>query len=550
MSENKKDFSKYKWFFDINHQYIIKNCNVPFGTIMMPTGTGKSIVIFEDIINTIETYIKTKSKKKIIINISSPLLNLNQQTMNEFIGILSYKYHNTKYEKLFSIFINSSDDNKNYNEQLKHTSINVCKLNELDDYFINSNVCNIAIVSSCHKSLPKFISKISKLNKKEIDIISYIDESHIIKLKDQTECIEKEVDAYVDLNKLCKYSTKVIALSATPDNEVTKCINGYNTKHNVNNKYIYVMYPSEAIDQNIIVKPCIKKIQTNCKNINLNILDTVIDDVCKSNYNKNIPHKILVTLDNADVLKQIHEELESKGYKVFSTCCKYGYNIGKSNYTDITDFIKEVDNYNDNCFVLHLRQLTQGINIKTLTDCVILSNTFDVTKERDIIQIIGRVLRTLSEDRGKSINERKKQYGGVYFITPIDDIDILNKLSKFMVGYYNIPIDHIFADKIYINTGISNKNLFDNKQEIKVNSNNKETLSIEEMFINIEKYINSYIDTFKFNINVLHDFDLDNTVNNIIKDFDDEIILSDFFDNTILKNKVIDIFNKFGITNI
>ena len=77
---------------------------------------------------------------------------------------------------------------------------------------------------------------------------------------------------------------------------------------------------------------------------------------------------------------------------------------------DETEFVHNVDDYNGDCFVLHIKQLTQGIDVKTLTDCIYYNSSHlnDGTK-RTILQTIGRTLRPLKGERGKRKDERLKK---------------------------------------------------------------------------------------------------------------------------------------------
>ena len=174
---------KMQWFIDKYNSnaldYIIKKTGYSFGTICMPTGTGKSGVVYEDIINIINNNPKGH---KVVINISCPILKLTQQFISDLFSVFNEIYKSTNTN--FNFYINSSDNGKNYNDSISVMDVNIDRFSKFDN-FINDPNTDIAIVASCHKSLYKFINKISKI--KKIEIISYIDEAHLIDVKSSSK---------------------------------------------------------------------------------------------------------------------------------------------------------------------------------------------------------------------------------------------------------------------------------------------------------------------------------------------------------------------------
>ncbi len=507
---------KMKWFVDKynNKQldYIIRDTKSNYGTIIMPTGTGKSGVVYADIIN----HIDNLNGKKLIINISCPILKLSQQFINDLFEVLSHIY-NKNIQNKFSFFINSSDSGKKY--KLHDIKINTyyfsvkTEKNDISDferYFLNDSNIDIAFIISCHKSLPKFIKKFTLLKNKNklenIDTYTYIDESHLINVhgndnddnnniygQDQDN-IEDE-SMFINIKKLCKCSY-VYSFTATPDQDVVKIINeaGHNIK-----RYLYHMKPIEAISKNMILKPFVKFITTTADKIMPEMLSAIMKD--SKITNSEIHHKILVTLQSSTQLKNIKQSLEKMGFKVFSTCSKFGFNSDsvddEKNDEEIVKFINDVENYNGDCFVLHIRQLIQGIDISSLTDCVLWDNSNANTKHyRHIIQTIGRVLRMGKDKNGKSErllseDKRTKKFGGVYFITSLDNENVQKNIGSFICRYYGF--DNI---EFEIKTGriqqlSKQTELFSkNEKEEKQTAWNNEI--IQTLLINIENRIKEY----------------------------------------------------------
>jgi hypothetical protein len=110
----------------------------------------------------------------------------------------------------------------------------------------------------------------------------------------------------------------------------------------------------------------------------------------------------------------------------------------EENVIDEISFIKEVDSWNDNCFVLHIRQLTQGIDVKTLTDCIIYNSTrLNDGVKRIIVQTIGRTIRPMAGERGLSKDKRIKKDGNVLFLIGDNDYDaVKNQTTNFLLQYY------------------------------------------------------------------------------------------------------------------
>ena len=124
--------------------YILNDTGYRFGTVCMPTGSGKSAVVYSDIINTIDT---NTYGQKLVFNISCPILKLSQQFISDLMDIMNIIYKN----KRIVLFINSSDTGINY--QKLDSNIPVKSFSQFKKTFIEKDTFNIAIIASCHKSL-------------------------------------------------------------------------------------------------------------------------------------------------------------------------------------------------------------------------------------------------------------------------------------------------------------------------------------------------------------------------------------------------------------
>lgn len=433
---------------------------------------------------------------------SAPYLLLAQQMMNDLFEVLNKLYKDQL--PIFKFFICSSDTYKKYSN---NTEIDAFSWNDIEDELFKSKQCNIAIVASCHKSLNKFVDRITngKFKSKKCTIVSYIDESHLISLnkKINEDCEDK---TYVKLNALCQNSTHVYALSATPNPIITRTINNYSSYKDRDNydkdrHYIYVMSPAEAIQLNLIVAPYVFFTKTDASKIDARMLIDILSKAKK--HNENISHKILVSLYSCDDVEFLYKQLEKYkneyNYEIFyndsiHNTNKLSNDVNIPDDEDIMDFSNRITKCEKDCFILHIRKLTAGIDIKCITDCVIWSNSHvNVSIYRKIIQTIGRATRTLDGERGVDITNRIKKDCGVFFITNKEDDEIEKSLTKFVINYYGIDYVY-FCENTVTPRGTSQQDL--PIDIVKINKSTAWDQSIiKELIINIEEYIQHYVGT-------------------------------------------------------
>lgn len=482
-----------------NYKYRIAKTGQDFGTICMPTGYGKSSVIFEDVVKRIRDW--KKGDKPLILNISSPILKLTQQTVNDMLQTLAKVSGVDK--NLLHFYICSSDCGESYEE------LNAIEKNSED--FAKQNVegfREICLVATCHKSLWKFIDKFAHFEKAKdtYQICSYLDEAHKIAIlpdvinrskedrvffqykrtltvEEYEKLSEEEKELYaettrkqllnrckqyvliqnkvsentiIDLDLLESFSTSVYAVTATPNSEITDELystqNGRNRAwgekaRKQNHKKVYTIFVSatQAINEDIICPPLVKIVSLKADNITIALLEELMQNAIKEN--PNIKHKILVTLRTTEEVKSIRSELETLGNKVFSTDSRNGFGE-EEDINSIQDFTKSVEEFEGNCFVLHIRQLIEGIDISGLTDCVIFTNAenHDLNKQdyKRYVQTIGRTLR-LGKERGISKDKRLKKSANVYFVTKNETQ--LSQFRNFVNSYYGYGNVHFFEAK-------------------------------------------------------------------------------------------------------
>ena len=535
-------------------EYAIKKSGEMFGAICEPTGNGKSGRAYEDMVYRINKYMATN--KKLILNISAPILKLANQFVLDFLSALSLIYGTDVLSK-FMLVLNSSDNTRNYSDLANDLGINICSLKDIESKCLGNNNIQFVIMSSCHKSLDKFIKRIGTI-KEKADIINYIDESHLISLTNETDSDSVKVN----LTKLCANSNGVFCFSATHDKDVLNCVNRWRTSNEKGRSlYIHHVRPKDAILKGNILAPYIK----------FDLVDEefaytapmLIKAMKKFKAdNDKIKHKVLVTCDRKGQIVDLARDLSECGYKVFYTYSgEGGMRIEDENGNLIKDeetimrFIKEVEDCKEDCFVLHIRQLIAGIDIKGLTDCIYFSKSaFTSEKGRTMIQIIGRTLRPLKGERGTELEERGltkkdrlKPYGGVLILFVESEVDSKNEIETFLTRYYGI------GNKIFEKNG----NIGGGKElafyEAELIDDIDDTYHDRELLINIENYIKTELlaqKKFITECGLNYEIEIKTEINKLLAKYDafgKEFDTLELFDTSYLMDDIAKLFEKYGI---
>lgn len=419
--------NKMQWLIDAfndgklekTFKFRISDSGKDFGTVCMPTGTGKSGVMIEDIVSSC-----LDMRGKVIINLSCPTLRLSEQLVTDLFETVSGVFNGVLLDR-FCLVLNSSDSPYNYNTQGRpvysgglESSINKA----LNDGF------DFIVIASCHKSLQKFVALTGLFNNRCF-ILNYIDESHLMPYRGWYD--DEEEDFRVDLHKLHCNSDALYLISATPDYEMTMEL----SDGQGDDLYLYKMYPIDAINENVILPPRIHCIR--CDGFtNVNMYLSLLEECKQFGGNR----KILITLKNTDDLRNVRNSLEARGFKVFSATAADGFTGGDTVIKDAVEFADVVDEWDGDCFVLQIKQLTQGTDIRTLTDCVMpVANEIGSKTYRNLIQTMGRVLRAAPGERGKSYEQRTKKAGNIFFLLTLEADPAKEMcMRRFALRYYGL----------------------------------------------------------------------------------------------------------------
>ena len=218
--------NKMQWLIDKfnngNCECIIHNTGEKKGTVVIPTGGGKSGVIYEDIIWHI---LHAEEGKKYIFNLCSPILKLAKQTADDGIKVITEIFKDKCDKGEFMFMLNSSADGDTYDINGLNADVN--RLHDIDK-FKDSNVAKFAIMVSCYPSLVKCAEKMDYLNR-FASVITYMDEAHLAinETRDDRsyeELNEKGKERWSSLEKICE-GEMVYALTATPDKYISRIIN-------------------------------------------------------------------------------------------------------------------------------------------------------------------------------------------------------------------------------------------------------------------------------------------------------------------------------------
>lgn len=542
--------NKMQWLIDEylkgSIKYEINETNRKHGAISKPTGSGKSSLFINDIIYRI---VHRDAARKLIINVSTPIIKLCEQQGNDIMHTLEgVANHLGINNNEIVLFMNNSGDVNNYtfSEYTMHTF----NSSSIKNKFLNVDDKNVAIIISCHPSLAdKMIPWIKNNDLDGIDIVTYIDEAHTVSSKIVNT---DEDDTHIDLVSLCNKSD-VYLISATNKQELVKIVNAADGIDD--DSFIIMETPAEAITANKICYPSVSIKQTVEGEIDINICIDFMNSIIKDG---NI-HKVLISCKDTEHLLKLKKQLNDNGYKVFSTCSREGmiglenteFEYSNNKFNDVVSFIKSIDDCTENCFILHIRQLISGIDVSSISDCIIQKNDTDnYNSYSNIIQTIGRSLR-LGKERGKSTEDRLKKHSNVLFVTNEDNENVYTDIDRFMFEYYgrgkyefHIPTagtKHSKNNEDKIEIGWENlNNIFDSGEVVNYWDN---------ITMNIKKYIEEKVIPFVETAKIMG-FNINSIVNDEIKKIENKynenlsnVYLLKYIHNDNMRLDVEKIFN-------
>ena len=432
--------------------------NKPVGVLYMPTGGGKTVIIYGHA----KMFFGTAIKHNFII--SGPIMDLNKQTAcsvltnlfndglinSENCDVVIANCANYRSNRFYTVKNGENIDivNDIAGHEPLGILVNTIDVKQEKQYRITV-VCNPTLQND-----EKFLDKLT-----EDDVVKhfYFDESQTLK-KDQTVNTEDDNQNnknWVNYEKIftiinmtsVKGSCHMVSATPTKDNFETIMENNFGMSYE--DCFAYRLTPREAINARMILEPqfyfkrCSKlKVDTILVRI-----EDVINDINKekeksTSYKARILVTVASTADLNWIVKRLLEKYGSD-YDVYSTSCMDKKK--KNNETiseDICAFKKAIEENERSCFVVHIKQIIAGIDIPSFTHTVF--NMEATTNFITPIQIVGRVLRPERFPDGTA-NLTKKKFGYIY--VNIENNNILaEKAARTLIGYYGNIFEFLKPD--------------------------------------------------------------------------------------------------------
>lgn len=534
-----------------NVSYEIQNTHRNHGAISKPTGSGKSALFINDIIYRIIH----RENKKLMVNISTPIIKLCEQQGNDFMETLEgvASIYNINLNEV-TYFINNSGNTDAYKKNTE-SALHSFNKASFSKEFINHPQHNVAIIINCHPSLSeRMIPWLKSNNTDELNIVTYIDEAHTISSRIVSS--ENIDDTEIDLKTLCEKSS-VYLVSATNKQELVKIVNSFDGIND--DSYIIIESPAEAIEANKICAPKVHIKQTTTGEIDFNVCNNFMKFISTDN---NI-HKVLVSCKDTKHLETLYKELKDGGYKVYYTCSKTGMNgdgtdnleFTNSNhkFNDVISFIKAIDDCKTNCFILHIKQMISGIDVSSISDCIIQKNDTNIFNSySNVIQTIGRSLR-LGSERGKNVEDRTKKYANILFVTEEANESIYQDIDYFLINYYGLGHYKFNIGKPGIKNSSNNEESVETAwQNMFIPTSSGEEINYwENVKVNIEQYIlnkvKPFFDNFENYIGKISYNDIEEQINIIEKKYNENlngIYIFKYIENKDLRKAIEEIMSK------
>ena len=371
------------------------------GSVYIPTGGGKTVVMMEDarqrILNALEpmTFV-----------VVAPRILLANQLCSEFEAYL--KDQNVAYMHCHT------------GETHHHSSTNPIEIAEYND---------TAIGSGKHQFIFTTYNSIGRVNESDIEIdVVYFDEAH--------HCVKPS--NFVGIAHTSSVADNAYFFTATPKfNNSTESMN--NT--DVYGSNIISIPAQELIDAGSIIPPKVVpyEAQTIRTKENAAFVDAENIVGILSEISDCDAPKVLVAAPSTKVIwamfteSDLLQQLNDMGYTIMHITSKHGAYIDKQKVSREVFFEKMNEFGADpekKFIVFHYSILSEGMNVQGLTDCIMLRNLPLI----EMAQTVGRVIRMHGDDR-KAIADGKMKAGEFAFY-------------KKPFGTITIPVNNNYGDKI------------------------------------------------------------------------------------------------------
>lgn len=438
----------------------------PRGIVQAPTGYGKSAIIIRNIVDQVRYAMA--HRKKLVITISTPLLVLNDQFYTDLVDVLVAVFPNLNYTNC--VFVDNSCVKAQQVGNVKGSNIPKWGMANLNAALQNKSLVDYVFVVSTHKSYNNLLSQsngflLSQLKTLGYQMITYFDEAHLIidgsvqqkltvntnaKTKSEDDAdsntngnakSEDEVDEQIYMSQLDIDADCIYFITATPSKWSAQWFIDHQKPVNIPtfDGFVSRVTISQAIQEEAILPINVNLVEV-VDNKDIATLGTTLEEIMK--LPKTIKHrKVLVTCMNSAELQLLKDELVfNRGIPVALTSSIHGKQIHltngkciKNTNMSISRFSKFIKAFPGNMVILHIRQMTAGVDCSAITS--VTNRVFDNTAKNCVkmIQTNGRALRLA--ERGIPVAQMAKQFGEVFDIV---NKKTFNENARFLIRFYNV----------------------------------------------------------------------------------------------------------------
>lgn len=514
-----KEFHKFKREFYRNlsedqNRICNRMIDEDIMNICMPTGTGKSYIIYADMLE----YLQSPSLD--VFTIATHRLMLNSQhfgdlfnLLNSVVGGIGYIFVGSQNIDLASLQENVEFNQKLKDQNLRYEEIISCttsskKINELVSEHKSKN--RDVIIISTYNSLDRL---------KDVNIHTlYCDEAHLL----ATEKMSSEFKE--NYKKIKKNIYRSYFFTATPK-DVTE---DEEDSFLMNNKEIFGIRDGltfkESVQKGYIVEPIIhlatpenyvseEKFQSTENYVDFILSsfeehDNWLNNVSFSN--NEIDPKLLVKCPSVEIIYKVFNKLNElrkngderlKNINIFAGFSKNDniqtndtHFFNDQTIDDRNDFLKEMKSlkYNEKAIILHYDILSEGINVPGITGVMFLSDILPTISK--LLQNIGRSTRLHKLDRDRLLKKEiivsdKEKWVKPYcaIILPVTSHDSENRNKNIAKTVKRLRDEYEF-NVTFINHGEDISESDNDEQDVdrnKVNKKEKNTI-IENIIHEIE----------------------------------------------------------------
>jgi superfamily II DNA or RNA helicase len=371
------------------------------GTVYIPTGGGKTVVMMEDARQRI-----LNSDSSLTFVVVAPRILLANQLCSEF----------EEYLKEFDITYIHVHSGETHHQSSTRPNV-------IADYH------EAAVEVGSHRFIFTTYNSIRRVNDSGVKVdVVYFDEAH--------HCAKPS--NFVGIAHTTEQASNAYFFTATPKYK--------NSEESMNNTSVYgsniiSVTAKELIDAGSIIPPRIHTYTSENQRTKENAPFVDSENIIGilSEIDENVVPKVLVASPSTKVIwemfseTEILDELKEMGFTVMHITSKHGAYIDQNKVSREVFFEKMSEYGNDpdkKFIVFHYSILSEGMNVHGLTHCIMLRNLPVI----EMAQTIGRVIRMNKDDRKAIASGQVKPGDFAFYKKPF--------------GTISVPVQNNYGDKI------------------------------------------------------------------------------------------------------